>query len=195
MQRFIKKASTDQTIDVFIQDSSSLTGAGLTGLAFNTSSLVCYYRRGAVASATALTLATQTVGGAHSDGGFVEISSANMPGWYRLDLSDAMVATGVPWVGITLKGAANMVPCNVVIAMEPVPADVVNVNGGTATALSTIDGISLESFYEIILAALTGKATYSSGTITFYKQDGSTVKYSLVASETNGSRAAGATIS
>ncbi len=108
-KRTIKAGATDQTVDIFIQDSSSTTGAGKTGLAYNTASLVCYYRKGATGSATALTLATQTVGGAHSDGGFVEIDATNMPGMYRLDLSDTIVATG-PYVTIMLKGASGMAP-------------------------------------------------------------------------------------
>ena len=88
MKKLIATGATDQTIDVFIQDSTSTTGGGKTGLAYNTAGLTCYYRKGATGSATALTLATQTVGGAHSDGGFVEIDATNMPGMYRLDLSD-----------------------------------------------------------------------------------------------------------
>jgi hypothetical protein len=112
MQRPILAGAIDQTIDVFIMDSTSTTGAGKTGLAFNTASLVCYYRKGATGSATALTLATQTVGGAHSDGGFVEIDATNMPGWYRLDLSDTMVAA-TPFLSVQLKGATGMAPCNV----------------------------------------------------------------------------------
>ena len=105
----IVKASTDVTQYVFIQDSSSTTGAGLTGLAYNTASLVCYYVR-PLAAAAVLTLATQTVTGAHSDGGFVEIDATNMPGVYRLDLSDAVCATGVNSVLVMLKGATNMAP-------------------------------------------------------------------------------------
>jgi hypothetical protein len=109
MKGFVKAGKADHTVDVFILDSSSTTGAGLTGLAYNTASLVCYYRKGATGSATAITLATQTVGGAHADGGFVEISSANMPGLYRLDLPDAVIDTaGVSKV--MLKGATNMAP-------------------------------------------------------------------------------------
>lgn len=110
MKLLVRKGGVDKTIDIFIADSSSTTGAGLTGLAFNSAGLACYYRRGATGAATALALATQTVGGAHSDGGFVEISSANMPGWYRLDLSDAIIATGVPYVTMMLRGATNMAP-------------------------------------------------------------------------------------
>lgn len=119
-KREIKAGATDQTVDVFIQDSSSTTGAGLTGLVFNSSGLVCYYRKGATGSATALTLATQTVGGAHSDGGFVEISSSNMPGMYRLDFSDTMVASA-GMLSVLLKGATNMAPC-------PLEVEVVSVD-------------------------------------------------------------------
>lgn len=100
----------DQSVDVFIQDSSSTIGAGLTGLVYNTASLTCYYRKGPTGSATAITLATQTVGGAHSDGGFKEIDATNMPGQYRLDLPDAVVSTAGR-VYIYLRGATNMAPC------------------------------------------------------------------------------------
>ena len=69
MKLAIKKATTDKSIAIFIQDSSQTDGRGLTGLVYNSASLTCYYHRpGAVAAA--LSLATQTVTGAHSDGGF-----------------------------------------------------------------------------------------------------------------------------
>jgi hypothetical protein len=112
----IVKASTDVTVYVFIQDSSATTGAGLTGLVYNSSGLVASYVR-PLAARAALSLATQTVTGAHSDGGFVEVDATNMPGWYRLDLSDAVCATGVDFVGVALKGATNMAPVNLEIQL------------------------------------------------------------------------------
>lgn len=105
----IKAGATDQTIYVFIADSSVNTGAGLTGLAYNTASLVAYYvnNRG---SATQITLATlAAANSAHADGGFKEVDATNMPGVYRLDLPDAAVASGNQCI-VILKGAANMVP-------------------------------------------------------------------------------------
>jgi len=81
----------------------------LTGLVYNTSGLACYYARPGVAAAQ-VTLATQTVTGAHADGGFVEIDATNMPGLYRLDLPDAVCATGVDSVVAMLRGAADMAP-------------------------------------------------------------------------------------
>lgn len=116
----IKAGTTDVSILVFIQNSSSTTGAGLTGLVYNSSSLVAYYTHsGTNATATQITLATlAAVNSAHSDGGFKEISSANMPGWYRLDLPDAVVATSKGnVVGLMLHGATNMAPCPVEIEL------------------------------------------------------------------------------
>lgn len=101
--------STDVTVNIFIMDTTSTEGDGLTGLVWNTSGLTCYYARARTASAQ-LSLASVAVAGAHTDGGFVEIDSTNMPGWYRLDLSDAVVATGVDTVAVHLHGAADMAP-------------------------------------------------------------------------------------
>lgn len=151
MKKILKVDLTNQSIDVFIQDSSATDGSGLTGLVFNSAGLTCYYRRGATGTATALTLATQTVGGAHSDGGFVEVDATNMPGVYRLDLSDAIVATGVTTVILYLQGATNMAPCTVEIQLDSIPADIVEINGDAAAAAM------LEAFMDSsILAQVNG---------------------------------------
>ena len=109
-KREITVGSTSQTIDVFIQDSSVSTGAGLTGLVYNTASLTAYYRKGATGTPTAITLATQTVGGAYSSGGFVAVDGTNCPGQYRLDLPNAALDTA-GMVTVYLRGATNMAPC------------------------------------------------------------------------------------
>lgn len=105
----VKVGSTSQTVNIFIQDSSSATGAGLTGLVFNSAGLTCYYAlpRAAAVSVTLATLAAVT--SAYSSGGFKEIDATNMPGWYRLDIPDAALASG-RFVGLHLKGATNMAP-------------------------------------------------------------------------------------
>jgi hypothetical protein len=109
MKLSIQVASTSQTVNVFVQDSSSTTGAGLTGLAFNSAGLTAYYAL-PKAAAVAITLATlAAVTTAWSSGGFKEIDATNMPGWYRLDIPDAALASG-RFVSIHLKGATNMAP-------------------------------------------------------------------------------------
>ncbi len=108
-KRTFLAGATGQTIDLFIQDSSSTIGAGLPGLAWNTGSLTAYYRKGATGTPTAITLATQTVGGAWSSGGFVELDATHMKGAYRLDVPDTVFASA-PYATVYLYGAANMAP-------------------------------------------------------------------------------------
>lgn len=109
MKLRIAGGTTDVSLVIFIMDTTSTEGDGLTGLVYGASGLSCYYVRPGAAAAQ-LTLATQTVTGAHADGGFIQIDATNMPGWYRLDLSATIVSSGVNSVGIHLKGAADMAP-------------------------------------------------------------------------------------
>jgi hypothetical protein len=121
MNHFVKLGATSRREYLFVKDSSVTTGAGKTGLAFNTASLTAYYvRPGAVA--VAITLITQTVTGAWASGGFVEVDATNTPGWYRLDVPDAVFASGVDKALVHLKGASNMMPANLeyqLVAFDP----------------------------------------------------------------------------
>jgi hypothetical protein len=105
----IVKGTTSKLLQVFIQDSSSTSGAGLTGLAHNTASLSAYYYREGAASAVAITLATMTLG-TWATGGFIVVDGTNMPGGYQLGIPDAALASGANSVIVMLKGAANMAP-------------------------------------------------------------------------------------
>jgi len=133
MKLALVKGSTSQTVLIFIQDSIATTGAGKTGLVFNTASLVAYYARPR-AAAVAITLATQTVTGAFSSGGFVEIDATNMPGLYRLDIPDAALATGVDSVAVMLKGATGMAPLPLEVQLTSV-----DLNNATTGGLSNLD--------------------------------------------------------
>lgn len=97
--RPIKKGTTDVTVYVRVIDSSD--GTPETGVAYNTTGIDLWYMREG-ADHVAITEATQTAAGAHSDGGFVHISD----GWCRLDLPDAACASGVDgvMVGGTITG-------------------------------------------------------------------------------------------
>ena len=108
-KHLVLKDDTSRIEYIFVQNSSVTTGAGLTGLVFNSAGLTAYYAR-TQGAATAITLATQTVTGAYSSGGFVEVDATNMPGIYRLDVPNAVFATGVDKAVLLLKGATNMAP-------------------------------------------------------------------------------------
>ena len=75
----------------------------MLGLAYNTANLVCYYRQAGTGTLTAVSLVTQTVTGAYSSGGFVQISSTNAPGQYRFDIPNVCLATAGEW-NITFSG-------------------------------------------------------------------------------------------
>jgi hypothetical protein len=141
------KGTTSYRAYIFIQDSSVTTGAGLTGLVFNSGSLVASYVRPGAAR-QAITLITQTVTGAYASGGFVEVDSSNMPGLYRVDIPDAALATGVDAVVIMLKGAANMVP--VVLEVE---LTAVNNQNATTGGLTNLD------------ATVSSRSTYAGGAV------------------------------
>ncbi len=119
MKRTFKVGSTGRTVYVFIQDSTSTTGAGLTGLVYNSSGLTAYYVLPLAASA-AITLATlAAVTTAWSSGGFKEVDATNCPGLYRLDLPNAAIASG-DGVVVYLQGATHMAPVALEIALTPI---------------------------------------------------------------------------
>lgn len=128
--KLVKTAgATSEIWQIFIQDSSSTTGAGLTGLVFNTSSLTAYYHRDTDTTATAITLVTMTVG-TFTSSGFKEIDATNMPGWYQFCPPNAAIAASAKSCGFHLKGAANMAPL-------PIEVQLTAVNPDSATAFIT----------------------------------------------------------
>lgn len=123
--------TTSQVVLLFIQDSSSTTGAGLTGLAYNTASLACYYKRSRGTASVSITLADITTLGTFVSGGFKEVDATNLPGVYEFHPPDAALASGADSVAFLLKGATNMSPCPLIIELT-----------GTSNQDATAGGIS-----------------------------------------------------
>ena len=160
MKQIIKKGTTSKRMAIFIADSSSTTGAGLTGLVYNSGSLSWYYWREDTGNSggVSVTLATATRG-TFTSGGFKEIDATNLPGWYEIGIPDAVLASGAYWAIMELKGATNMAP--VLIEIQLVTYDPTDGNLGltgltgltapTAGALPTVGSssgqISLNSGY------------------------------------------------
>jgi hypothetical protein len=155
MKLSIVAGATSQSINVFIQNSTSTTGAGLTGLAYNTASLTAYYSfAGANAGSVSIPLVTlATLGTAWASGGFLQIDSTNMPGWYRLDLPNAVLATGKGRaVAIHLRGAANMADCPIEIQLTgwdnqlvPGQAGAMQIVGANVAATSYTAGMTISN--------------------------------------------------
>jgi hypothetical protein len=108
-KQLVQLGNTSRSEYIFIQDSSSTTGAGLTGLTYLTAGLSLTYvvERGTPGSLGLANLTSASV--AWASGGFVAVDAALMPGVYRLDIPNAVFATADKSV-VMLKGAANMAP-------------------------------------------------------------------------------------
>ncbi len=120
MKRKLKAGSTSQSVPIFVQDTSSTTGAGLGSLVYNTASLAAKYRRQGQSSWTTITLATMTLG-TWASGGFVT-DGGPVTGTYELGLPDAVLASsaGVTWAEVVVYGAANMLPVLIEIELDAV---------------------------------------------------------------------------
>lgn len=157
-----KPGETSNILEITIE-SSAAAGTGLTGLAFNTASLTCYYKRDVAAAAAAVTLATMTLG-TFTSSGFKEVDATNMPGVYEFCPPDAALATGAKSVIVMLKGAANMYPVTLVIDLDNSMVE----SYSALHANPTEDQLLFE-----IRQSLTEKAI-SGTTVTVKKTDGTT---------------------
>jgi hypothetical protein len=146
--------STLQTVRLFIQDTSKTDGSGLTGLVHNTSGLTAYYAKGATGTATAITLATQTAGGAWTSGGFVAVDGTNMPGVYRLDVPNAALDSEVETI-VMLRGAANMAPVLLRVMGGKAQANVVTASATVVNAIA--DQVWDEAYNQHTTAGTFGK--------------------------------------
>lgn len=149
----IYAGDTSKTIYVFLQDST--TGLAKTGIAYNSAGAIASYNL-PLAARSAITLATQTVTGAWSSGGFVEVDATNEPGIYRFDVPNAAIASG-SYTVITLA-FTGVKTCAVLI---PLHVRSVNVTQwlGTAAATPTVAGVP-----EVDVTHINGSAASGSGT-------------------------------
>lgn len=108
MKLSLVQGTTSKTVKIFIQDSTSTSGSGLTGLTSASAGLTAYYVIENGGSTAAITLSAGTLG-TWSSGGFIVVDGTNMPGVYELGIPNAAL-TGAKSVIVMLKGATNMAP-------------------------------------------------------------------------------------
>lgn len=174
MQQFqFAPGDTSQSIDIFLPNSSSTTGAGLSGLVFNTASLAAYYRNTATGTVTGISLATQTVGGAYSSGGFVELDNVHAVGMYRLDLPTA-VLTSAGNGFVYIYGATNLAPTPVQIVVKISDVNAKNIGGTPQTGRDIGASVLLSP------GTGTGQISLTSGAVTVGTNNDKT-GYSLTA--------------
>lgn len=94
--------STDVT--VYVRGFTASTGLPITTVTHATSGLAINQIRNR-AAAVSITPVTQTASGAHSDGGFVHVAG----GLYRVDTTDATVASGADSAQVVVSGVTDVV--------------------------------------------------------------------------------------
>jgi hypothetical protein len=130
-RRKILAGSTSVVVPIFIQDSSSTTGAGLGSLVYNSSGLAAKYRRQGESSWTTISLVTATAG-TFTSSGFVA-DGGPVTGGYELGVPNAALASGATWVQVAVYGATNMLA-----ALIEIELDAVNYQDATRFGLSAL---------------------------------------------------------
>lgn len=123
--------ATGVTVAILGQDTRSTSGAGLAGLAWNSSGLAAKYRRAGQAAWTPIALSAGTVG-TWSSGGFVADAGAPA-GVYELGVPNAAFAAGVPWVLLCVQ-APNLLDVLVEFELDHVDGAAVQASCGNALA-------------------------------------------------------------
>jgi hypothetical protein len=82
-------------------DNSRLTGIAAAAVAAQ------WYRQGDAAPTPITLVALASANAAWASGGWREISAANMPGWYRLDIPNGAFASGADWVALQVSVAGT----------------------------------------------------------------------------------------
>lgn len=162
---------TSEIWQIFVQDNSLATGAGLTSLSPTTTSVLCYYKRNNGTAAVQVTLADMTLG-AYTSGGLKAV--ANMPGFYDFCPPDAALATGAASVSFLLYPATSTV------AMAPVPIEVqliqadledatdlglTNLDAAITSRLASASYTAADNAGITAIKAKTDQMTFSSGDI------------------------------
>jgi hypothetical protein len=117
MKRKIRGGLTSVSLPVFIQDTSSSVGAGLSGVTHSSSGLILEYRRAGQSTWTTVTAVTKTLG-TFVSGGIV--ADGGLAGAYEVDFPDAAFAAGARFVVLRIRGVANMLACLIEIELDAV---------------------------------------------------------------------------
>jgi hypothetical protein len=91
-------------VTVYVRGFTASTGLPVTTVTHATSGLAINQIRNR-AAAVSITPVTQTASGAHSDGGFVHVAG----GLYRVDTTDATVASGADSAQVVVSGVTDVV--------------------------------------------------------------------------------------
>lgn len=138
MKRKFKAGLTSVSLPIFIADTSSTTGGGLSGVTSASSGLVLEYRRSGQSTWTSVTPQAGKTLGSYLSGGIV--ADGSLVGAYEVDFPDAAFASGARMVVCRVRGVTNMLA--VLIEIE---LDAVDYQDATAFGLSKFSDIETDT--------------------------------------------------
>jgi hypothetical protein len=150
MKHEVKIAQTDYSVLIFVPDPASTDGSGKTGLV--AADLTVSGARVETDNDVTITDYTSSLNNlsaltdAHNDWGLKEVSSSLAPGLYRLDIADAIFASGawsaVVYVQITTSAAAASPMEFVMVPDAPITGvNVSQINGAAAATPGASGGL------------------------------------------------------
>jgi hypothetical protein len=152
MSYIIPSGTTSKSINILIKKAD---GSPKTGLVFNTVGLKAYYIRQTDWVSTQITLANLTnLTDPWTSGGFKEIDATNKSGEYRIDLPNAMIASGADFTTLTIDGTDFNIE-GYIINLDPIPANIKKLNDVVQSA------INMEKAFSTLKARLVDTTTFS----------------------------------
>jgi len=153
MKQEVKQGQTDYTVLVLIRDT-----AGAAKTALTEASIDLAYARvetdNDVTTTDVTPASLSALTDAHSDWGFKEVSATDHPGLYRLDIADAVFASGA-WSAVVSVTGTGLDPAHLEFVLVPeAPYDGVKVKsmaddaiheGGLATGAINADAVKADA--------------------------------------------------
>jgi hypothetical protein len=176
--------TTSLILEIFLQDTTSTTGAGKTGLTNATSGLNLSYKRNtgtaAVNVATVNSITTfGTFAGTSTQGAFKEVDSTNLPGVYELHIPNNALASGADSVLVMLSGMTGVAPLPLEIeltatsnqdevhgGMTALPNTACTTNASLITSGNGTDQLSVSGGKVLLQATQTGVTIPTVTTVT-----------------------------
>jgi hypothetical protein len=183
-----KRSSTSNVFRVKLRDTSSSTGASLTGLTSASTGLSISTICDNESSATTYTVAGSTIESITTLGTyaaptatkcrFKEVDATNHPGLYEIQIADARFAvSNSRELRVTIKGATNLFDTEVIIQLTSFDVDTASVTVGTNNdktgySLSqsfptNFSSLSIDGSGRVDAGKLAGQTVSASGTVTF----------------------------
>lgn len=140
----IEKLNTNSTYTPNETSKSLNIYLGSAGLTNTSPNLTAFYIRQNSAPVS-ITLVNQSPTASWVSGGFAEIDSTNQPGFYRLDIPNAALSSGVSNVSVIVRGASSTNGAYVNLQALDIPGTLLNTQAGIYTASGTLGARLLQT--------------------------------------------------